>query len=249
MKTYLRRRTNQSWCKTILRSQLALKSVGAMALWCITTCCFATVLYDNLGNAFTGTDTIEGPAARGISFTTDSATYNALTATLPLSADRVAGAGHPRSLSDVNSTIGNPLGVFASPSSFSIFSGLNLNQTLETFTLSGVTLSPNTPYWLVLQDFASPSFGVHWSWTNDHTGTGIGFTFLEAKTTDGGSTWTYPASVLPMFAAPNQAQIVATFVPEPPSAALATLAVAMLIGVARAAGWPSVHLRFSSFNA
>src|SRR5262245_22649543 len=91
MKTYLRGAMNQRRCKKLFRSQLALKFFGAIALWCITSCCVAAVLYDNLGNVRASTDRVVGLNARGIRFTTDSAIYNALAATLPMYADQSSG--------------------------------------------------------------------------------------------------------------------------------------------------------------
>ena len=66
----------------------ALSFLAAIALLAVAPRCLATVLYDNLGNSGNGTDGIRGPLARGISFSTDSASYNGLTAILPLHADR-----------------------------------------------------------------------------------------------------------------------------------------------------------------
>jgi hypothetical protein len=204
----------------MIKPSIFCKVLISGLVWQAATCCCATVLYDNLGNVRTGTDTIRGVQARGIRFNTDSSLYNQVLATLLLSADRSQGPATLALYSDVNSTLGNQIGLFFPPSSFSA-NGL----APATFMLeSGRVLTPNTAYWLVLQNFASPSFGVNWSWTIDSSGSGAGFTSLEAKTNDGGATWTYPNA-----GAPDQARIEAFLLPEPPSVVLGLIAIILLV--------------------
>ncbi len=210
--------TSGAKMKLVLHS--ASKLFAVTVIWSATSCCFATVLYDNLANAMSGPDSIQGPAARGISFNTDSSTYNSLTATLLMYSLKPAGPATLTLYSDVSSTIGSPLGVFTSPGSFA-FLGV---VAPATFTLSGVNLSPSTAYWLVLQDLGTGA--LFWSFTTNGSGTGPGFTAKEVKTNDGGATWSY------FSGQPNQAQIVASVVPEPSAFYIAAIGVS-LIGIYR----------------
>jgi hypothetical protein len=183
--------------------------------------CSGTTLYDNLANG-TGTngDTLF-TRIRGIAFNTDAASYNSLTATLPLSANPVQGPAILRLFSSSpGATVGSQLATFTSPATFSQF-----NVQPATFTLSGVTLSPNTLYWLLLNHTGSGS--INWAFSSTGIGSGVGFTNFEAFSDDNGATWQYHNG------APNLAKIEATVVPEPSTSALLAIGGIVIVGVAK----------------
>jgi hypothetical protein len=72
------------------------------------------------------------------------------------------------------------VGTLTSPASYST----TLAST--TFTTSGITLTANTNYWLVLKANGGT---FNWAWTSDNTGTGVGFQHTYGETDNSGGTW------------------------------------------------------------
>jgi hypothetical protein len=203
------------------KSSIFCKVLLSVLVWQAATCCCATVLYDNLANTTVGIDLIgEFPrTSTGIHFKTDSSSYDALTATLLMTASAPQGPAKLVLYSDINSAVGSPLGVFVPPDSYSTLS----EPSPATFNLSGISLSPNTGYWLIFQSsVAGPSFEVLWRWALDSAGSGGGATAMGVLSSDYGKTWTYVHN-------PDQAQIIATVVPEPPSVVLGSITFTLLL--------------------
>jgi hypothetical protein len=102
---------------------------------------------------------------------------------------------------------GSLVGKLVSPVSYS--SGL----TATTFTTSGINLSANSNYWVVLK---ATSGEFDWAWTTDNTGTGAGFQGTWGNSSDAGSTWfTYG-----IYPTQMSVSVASTAVPEPGSLAL-----------------------------
>src|SRR5205807_3337578 len=107
--------------------------------------------------------------------------------------------------SDGNLEPGSSLGTLISPSSYSS------SLATTTFSTSGMTLSPNSTYWLVL---SANSGEFDWAWTSDNTGSGIGFQHTWGESDDAGATW------FTFDTFPTQFSVAATPVGEPRSIAL-----------------------------
>jgi hypothetical protein len=79
----------------------------------------------------------------------------------------------------------------------------------STFTLSGVSLSSATSYWLVLSNASGTST---WQWTADSTGSGTGFTGLWAESDVAGDVWFSNSARYPL-----QLSVSTSAVPDPSS--------------------------------
>lgn len=103
-------------------------------------------------------------------------------------------------------------------------SGLSLNRvgTITSsisqvqFSASGITLTPNTDYWIVLKSGDSRTV-FEWSNTQSLAGTGVGRSVNYAKTNDSGSTWNAFSTN------PYRMRVEVQAVPEPSSFVLAGL--------------------------
>jgi PEP-CTERM motif-containing protein len=132
----------------------------------------AATFFDDLSTTTGGENNVDSTHWLAARFTTDGATYTSLTATLAL--DQHA-TGAPAKL-DVYSDSGMMpsaiLGSFTTPST--TLSGFLFNVS---YPISGISLAPNTNYWLVLHG----GF-VGWGWTPDVTAN-------WASSSDSGSNW------------------------------------------------------------
>jgi hypothetical protein len=138
-----------------------------------------TDLSDNLSATSAGIETATGQYELTSSFTTGSSASTLTSVTLLL--DQItAGSATVKIYSDGGLQPGSLVGTLTSPASYSA----TLAKT--TFTSSGISLSANSTYWVVLVA-NSGSFG--WSWTTTDTGSGTGFVGGWGDSTDSGSTW------------------------------------------------------------
>ena len=105
--------------------------------------------------------------------------------------------------SDSNDLPGTSIGTLASPES------IPLATSEVTFSASGISLSANSTYWVVLR---APTGQLWWSYTDDSTGTGSGFSTINTSSVNAGTKWATPIDYYP-----NQMQVNATLaaVPEP----------------------------------
>lgn len=133
-----------------------------------------TTFFNNLNASNGWAETATGGTWYGAQFSTDNATYNSLTATLLMS-QVTAGTLIVDLYTDAGQQPGAFVGTFANPAS------LNSSLTAEAFTISGVSLSANTNYWIVLH---SPNGAYNWGWTDD-------FSIKQnwVSTSNAGSTW------------------------------------------------------------
>jgi hypothetical protein len=83
--------------------------------------------------------------------------------------------------SDNNGLLGSVMGTLTNPGSLS-----TVALTEATFTTTGISLSPNTTYWVSLE---STSGSYRWSSTASNSGTGVGFDPGLLVTHDSGSLW------------------------------------------------------------
>lgn len=160
-------------------------------------------LYDNLGNTTLTEAMYETDTWGASQFTTDGNSYILKTVDLLLYR-----TGDTTAQLDIYSNYGNvpgtALGTLASPVSIP----LNTAEKV-TFTASGISLSANSTYWVVLH---APTGQLWWSYTDDSTGTGPGFSTINTFSGNGGSSWATPIDYYP-----NQMQVNADIaaVPEP----------------------------------
>lgn len=150
------------------------------ALVCGLACSLqADTLTDNLSAVTTATETASGDTWLTASFGTDASAYTLNSITLLL-AESSSRAAELDLYSDGGLQPGSEIAVLSSPSNYSS----SVSPTV--FTTSGITLSADSTYWVVLK---SSSGSFDWAWTTDNTGTGSGFQDTWGITDDGGATW------------------------------------------------------------
>ena len=81
---------------------------------------------------------------------------------------------------DGNFEPGARIATLDSPASYST------TPAATVFNASGVTLSANTTYWIVLRPLSG---AFEWAWTADNSGAGVGFQHVWGVSDDGGAAW------------------------------------------------------------
>ncbi|MBV9508320.1 MAG: hypothetical protein JO323_25295 [Acidobacteriia bacterium] len=173
-------------------------------------------LTDNLSSTSSGSDTVSGSTLLGADFTTDADNYLLESATLLVQQD-TSGVASLYVYSDNSGIPGSLLGTFASPASYTS----SLSSTV--FTASGLPLSADTTYWLVL---SGTTGSFDWSWTTDNSASSAGFTGDTASYD--GSYWYGTSGVYPYQLSVTADPVSAT--PEP-SMFFLLLAASVAIGV------------------
>ena len=179
----------------------------------LAACSSHAQIVSNLGEATSTFPIISTAAWRATSFTTDGLNYTLNSVTLSLlSADIPAGNVTPHIFADAS---GVPSG-----SALETFGSQTIGASV-TFTSTGLSLSANTTYWLVLQ---ATGLNSYWKATSsqNQTSTGswtIGNNML--RSTDSGATWPTTDTFIGKFS------VQATPVPEPEHYAAFT---ALLLG-------------------
>jgi hypothetical protein len=176
----------------------------------------ADTISSNLSNATAGTETASGSTWLTASFGTDSSSSSLSNVTLLLS-NPSAGIAEVDLYSNSLLQPGSLVGTLNSPGSYSS----ELSNT--TFSSSGLALSANSTYWIVLKALSGE---FDWAWTTDSSGTGTGFQGTWGISTDAGSTW-YTYAVYPtQFSVTTTA---ATVTPEPGTGLLGI--TGLLVGI------------------
>ena len=138
----------------------ALRAVVAITLVTILAAAeqaSASTFFDNLATVNGGANTATNTQWLAGNFTTGNSTYTSLTATLLL-AQVTFGMANLDLYSSAGSVPGSLVASFTSPSLYLS----SLSNT--TFTLSNVSLTGNTNYWIVLH---APFGSYDWGWTSD----------------------------------------------------------------------------------
>lgn len=174
------------------------------------------ILSDNLSNTTAGTETATGLTWLTASFGTGASASNLDSITLLL-ANSVAGQAMLSIYTDGGLQPGSLVGSLLSPA------GYSTTLTEITFTASGLSLSTNSIYWVVL---SAASGQFDWAYTTDNAGSGVGFQHTWGISDDAGLTWfTYDIY-------PTRMRVTATTtaaaVPEPTT--LALLATGLSVG-------------------
>lgn len=170
----------------------------------------ADTISSNLSSVTAGTEAATGSTWLTASFgtTTSSATLSSVTLLL---SNSVAG------LAEVDVYTNSLLGPGALVAAMTSPSSYSSSLSDVTFSTSGITLSANSTYWVVLKALTGE---FDWAWTTDNTGTGSGFQGAWGSSSDAGATW-YTYSVYPtQLSVTTSATVTAT--PEPGSALLST---------------------------
>lgn len=177
----------------------------------------ADTLSNNLSSASGGTEAASGGDLLAASFTTDSATDSLGSVTLPLADLTSSGGTAVVSLySDGGLEPGILIATLTGASSYT--------TTLADVTLSasGISLSADSTYWVVL----SASTGeIDWSFAADDNGTGSGFADEWAASYDDGSTWYTYTSAQGEGVDPLQMDVESTSASTAPEAGGASLAL------------------------
>lgn len=188
-----------------VRVQLAAFVIAAVALPVVAK---SATFFDDLAATNGGSETVTSSRWLAGVFTTDSSTYSSLTATLLMS-QATAGTAQLDLYSDGGLQPGSFVATLTSPGSFSTSSLAD-----ATFYASGLSLSANTNYWLVLH---APAGSYNWGWTSD-------FTVMQgwADSSNSGSTW-FGGDAFPL-----QYRVVGGIVPEPATIILLASGVASM---------------------
>lgn len=183
----------------------------------------AVDIFDNLANVSAATgasyssNDLQWNAQK---FQTDGQSYDLVDVTLSMLLS--AGTGNA-TLQIYSDSSGSPNASIATLTSPGSYSGTLSNTT---FTASGVTLAPNSAYWVVLKGPDSNTI-FEWSFTDDNTGSGVGFTTNWAYSDNLGSSWN------PSSTSPYQMRVSVQPVPEPSSVILAGLGLAAAVFASR----------------
>ncbi|MBI5759474.1 MAG: hypothetical protein HZA46_13220 [Planctomycetales bacterium] len=133
-----------------------------------------TTFFDDLSAANGGSYAVSDATYEAGQFTTDSSTYNNLTVSLLMS-QTTAGTAQLDLYTNSGIQPGTLIATFTPPASFSS------SLANATFTLSGLSLTASTDYWIVLH---APTGAYNWGWTSDFT-----VTQPWGESTDSGSIW------------------------------------------------------------
>lgn len=159
----------------------------------------ADIISSNLSNATAGTEVASGDTWLTASFGTGTSSDTLSSVTLLLS-HPISGVAEVDLYSTNLLEPGSLVATLTSPATYAS------SLSNSTFLSSGVTLSANSTYWIVLKALSGE---FDWGWTADNSGTGTGFQGTWGLSTDTGSTW-YTYAVYP-----TQLSVITTATPEP----------------------------------
>lgn len=205
------------------RTRLGMAVLTVLALfWINPLTAKADDLSFNLSNTTAGTETATANRGLTASFGTDASDYNLESVTLLL-ANTGAGQAELSIYTDGNLEPGSLVGSLVSPTSYSS----TLAETI--FTASGISLSANSTYWVVLR---AASGELAWGWTTDNTGEGVGFQNTWGESDDAGLSW-FTYDIYPTQMRVSATAATAAPVPEPATLALLATGVSMGAGFLR----------------
>lgn len=180
----------------------------------------AVTLYDNLSQPALGNDQVTATQWNANKFVTDATIYSLPQVTLRLSSTDTSSALQVLLYSDSANNPGSQVATIGSTSS------IPSTATDITFTPSGIVLSANTTYWIVVNTSGAGAY--RWYFPSTLSGTGVAFNSAFSRSNNGGSSWALGASTDP----PYYLQLTGD-VPEPSSAILASLALALVAAARR----------------
>lgn len=175
----------------------------------------AAVVYDNLGNASDALAHANNLIWQAQRFDTDNQTYTLNSVTLLMSR-----TGSGDAVLQLWKGPSSPTSV--ETGTFSLSGTYSSVLTPTTFNASGIQLTPNTSYWIVLHSSAAGT-SIGWSVTANNSGSGPGFRTEWGESLTSGSTWVVTTG------SPYQMKVEATAVPEPTEVASVT-GLAILAG-------------------
>lgn len=198
-----------------------------------TSIASAIDLFDNLSNVSGNYYQVTTTTWQAQRFTTDGQDYSLSEITLLMLREST---GTGEAIVQIYSNSGtdvpdSPLWTLTSPGSYS--------ETLAntTFTASGFNLSANSVYWVVLKS-GDPGTNFGWSWTENNSGNGIGFSTTWSQSGNAGGSWRKDSDT-DFF--PYQMKIMAQPVPEPSSLILVGLGV-VVAGITERRRRKSAHI-------
>ncbi len=195
----------------------------AIPLLACTTLAHASTITNNLGQTPADVDFFSGTTWGAAGFRTDNQSYILDSVSL-LFSNSTQGQALVSLYADNDGSPGTLIGNLVSPASYTS------DPSVVDFGGNGLSLSPDTSYWIVLQ---AVSGEFTWSWTESSQGSGPGFQPNWALTSDGGQDWSVFGDE-PMMMGVDGTALVAT--PEPASIELLLTGLA---GVAMGAGPPA----------
>ncbi|MGC4063027.1 MAG: choice-of-anchor R domain-containing protein [Aquabacterium sp.] len=195
-------------------ADLCLAAACALALT-VPTASRASTLSDNLSAVSEDSVTASLDHWLAASFTTDTAIGTGDTLTAVLKAGVLDGS-QSLSLYTSDDTGLVPTQWLAD------FTATSSTSSTSTFSLSGVSLSSASSYWLVLSNASGTST---WQWTADSTGSGTGFTGLWADSDDAGNVWFSNSARYPLQLSVSSS---ISAVPEPASNVLTLTGLCLL---------------------
>jgi len=165
------------------------------------------VLSDNLSTSVYAYESVTTTRWVTASFGTDGMSYDLNSVTLQMYL-AIEGVAEADIYTDKSLQPGSLVGVLTSPDSYPT------SDANVTFTASGITLNPNSTYWLVLKAISGE---FDWAWTMDDAGSGVGFQHTFGHSSDSGKTWdTYDINTGVYDISPLKMRVEGTPVPVPP---------------------------------
>lgn len=182
----------------------------------------AVTLYDNLAQPQLGNDQVTATQWNANKIVTDNLIYTLQQVTLRLSSDNTSAAFQVLLYNDSANNPGSQVAVLGSTSS------IPSTATDITFNPSGVILSANTTYWIVMNTSGAGIYRTYFPSTL--SGSGAAFNSAFSRSNNGGSSWALGASTDPPYYLQLNGDV-----PEPSSVVLACLGLGLLAAARRRA--------------
>lgn len=179
----------------------------------------ATILSSNISNVTTDIETASGSTWLAASFGSGPTALSLTSATLLLRGSATNAVAQLSLYTDAGLVPGSLVATLTSPVTYST----SLASTI--FASSGVTLTANSTYWIVLRAVTGR---FDWAWTSNNSGTGVGFQHTWAVSDNAGSVW-FSSDTFPTQFTITADTATVTAVPEPTG--LSLLAGSLAVGL------------------
>lgn len=202
-----------------IRRAPALLAVAALLTMAAPAAQAATTIYDNLGASQDGADPVQsyGPLANSFNTGANAGLLSGVSVLLKSGSNELVGNLLVKLLADSGTSPGAELLTLGSLSSASVSTAGFASYSFTPAT--AFNLAANTTYWVEV--LTTSPLDIEWSWSTDLTSLGV----------SGQASYSKELGVLPNSAAgPYQMAVSVTAVPEPASAALVLVGVALIGG-------------------
>jgi hypothetical protein len=154
-----------------------IKPLTILTTICLASTTQASELATNLANPTGGVEIATGINRLTAAFATDGTSHTLSSVKL-----LVAGTGTPQLTLHADGGLepGPALGTLT------LTGALPVSLGVAEFQASGITLNPNSKYWIVLKGVTGT---IDWGWTTTSAGTGVGYSKEWGRSSDDGAFW------------------------------------------------------------